>query len=97
MEYLAWGTLFHEKNLKPKISCPFKVHLKKKMYLFVNATTQRCPNKKLELFCLNIFSICHRCQQHLWCNLSCKYLCEFFENSQNGPHGILRGLGETDS
>jgi hypothetical protein len=23
------------------------------------------------------FSICHWCQGHRWCTLSCEYLCEF--------------------
>ncbi len=30
--------------------------------------------KQLKLFLLKIFSICHRCQQHRWCTLSCEYL-----------------------
>jgi hypothetical protein len=41
MEYLgAWGTLFHEKNLKSKISCktPFKV-VKNKFYIFTGASS----------------------------------------------------------
>ncbi len=36
---------------------------------------------------MKIFSIGHRCQLHRWCTLRCG----------NGPNGILRGLGETDS
>ena len=42
-----------------------KVNLKAKIYIYVNSTTQRCPNK---FFCLKIFSIC---------TLSREYLREF--------------------
>jgi hypothetical protein len=24
-------------------------------------------------------SICHKCQRHRWCTLSCEYLCEFLK------------------
>jgi hypothetical protein len=24
-----------------------------------------------------IATICHQCQRHRWCTLSCEYLCEF--------------------
>ncbi len=33
----------------------------------------------------------------LWSTLSCEYLREFSKKIRNGPNGILRGLGETDS
>jgi hypothetical protein len=26
---------------------------------------------------MKIFAICHRCQRHRWCTLSCEYLREF--------------------
>ncbi len=39
----------------------------KKMYLYVNSTPQRCPNKIIKTFL--IFSICYRCQRHRWCTL----------------------------
>jgi hypothetical protein len=44
-----------------------------------------------------IFSICHRCQRQPWCILSCECLRKFSKKIRNGPIGILRGLGETDS
>jgi hypothetical protein len=28
---------------------------------------------------LKIFAICHRCQRHRWCTLSCEYLREFLK------------------
>jgi hypothetical protein len=34
---------------------------------------------------------------HLWCTLNCEYFCEFSKKTLNGPNGILRSLGETDS
>ncbi len=54
-----------------------KVNLKAKIYIYVNSTTQRCPYKIIKIFCLKIFSICHRCRWHRWCTLSREYLREF--------------------
>jgi hypothetical protein len=54
-----------------------KVNLKAKIYIYVNSTTQRCPNKMIKNFLIEIFSICHRCQRHWWCTLSHEYLREF--------------------
>ncbi len=70
-----------------------KVNLRAKLYIHVNSSTQRCPNKLIKIFLIENFFICHRCQRHQWCTLNCKYLREF----RNGPNGILRGLEETDS
>jgi hypothetical protein len=47
--------------------------------MHVTWTTLRCPNKLNKLFGLKIFSICHWCQQHRWCTLSCKYVREFLK------------------
>ncbi len=54
-----------------------KVNLNAKIYMYVNSTTQRCPNKIIKIFLLEGFSICHRCRWHRWQTLSCEYLCEF--------------------
>jgi len=56
-----------------------KVNMKKKVYLYVNSTIQRCPNKIFKTFLFGDFSICHQCQRHRWCTLSCKYLLKFCE------------------
>jgi hypothetical protein len=56
-----------------------KLNLKAKSYKYVNSTTQRCPNKIIKIFRLKIFAICHRCQRHRWCTLSCEYLREFLK------------------
>jgi hypothetical protein len=42
--------------------------------MYVNPTTQRGVQK---IFSLKIFSICHQCQRHQWCTVSCEYLSEF--------------------
>ncbi len=49
---------------------------------------QRCPNKIIKIFCLETFSICHRCQQHR--TLSCENIREFpkkFETALMGYSG----------
>ncbi len=56
--------------------------LKEKIYIYVNSTTQSCPDKIIKFFWLKIFSICHLCQRHRWCTLSCEYLREFSKNLQ---------------
>ncbi len=54
-----------------------KVNLKEKIYIYVNSTNQKCPNKIIKIFLLEDFSICHRCLWHWWCTLSREYLREF--------------------
>jgi hypothetical protein len=54
-----------------------KVNLKAKIYIYVNSTIQRCPNKIIKFFRLKIFFICNRCPRHRWSTLSCEYLREF--------------------
>ncbi len=49
-----------------------KMNLKKKIYLYANCTTQKCPKETIKFFWLKIFSICH-----WWCTLSCECLREF--------------------
>ncbi len=70
-----------------------KVILKEKMYLYDISTTQRCSKKIIKTFLIEDFFICHRCQRHRWCTLSCTN----FRKIWNGPNSILRGLGESDS
>ncbi len=69
---------WHRGQIKGTISgCRhLKLNLKAKVYIYFNST-QRCINKLLKIFCLKIFSICHRCRWHRWCTLSCEYLREF--------------------
>ncbi len=69
-----------------------KVNLKAKLYIYVNSTTQRCPNKIIKIFLLEGFF--HR---HGWQTLSCEYLYEFSKKIRNGPNGIIKSMRETDS
>ncbi len=51
-----------------------KVNLKAKIYIYVNSSTQRCPNKISKIFLI----------EDRWCTLNLKYLREFskkFETS----------------
>ena len=45
----------------------------------------------------NVFAQISICQRHCWCTLSWEYLRELSKKIWNGPNGVLRGLGETDS
>ena len=74
-----------------------KVNLKAKIYLYVNSTSQRCPNNITKIFLIEDFFHLPAVSRHWWCTLSCEYLREFSKKNQNGPNGIFRGLGETDS
>ncbi len=74
-----------------------KVSLKKQIYLYVTLLPKGVQIKYLKLFWLKNFFICYWCQRHGWCTLSCKYLHKFLQKFWNGPNGILRSLGETDS
>jgi len=85
---------------KFSILCTFKMNFTEKNYLqyctvYVNSTTQRCSNKIFKTFLIADFFICHRCQRHLWCTLSCEYLCEFsnkFETALMENSGAWRKL-----
>jgi hypothetical protein len=44
-------------------------------------------------FWLKIFSICHRCQPHWWCTLSCEYLCNFSKKFETALIVYSEGLG----
>jgi hypothetical protein len=68
------------------------VNLKAKIYIYVNSTTQRCPNKIIKIFQLEGFF-------HLppVANLELRISPRIFEEIQNGPNGIIKSLGEIDS
>jgi hypothetical protein len=68
-----------------------KVNLKAKMYICVNSTIQRCPNKIIKIFLIEDFLIF----SFFLSTLSCEYL-RIFKKIRNGPNGILWGWGETD-
>jgi hypothetical protein len=70
-----------------------KVNLKAKIYIYVNSTIQRCPNKIFKIFLIKDFF-------HLSTtpvvNLELRITPRIFEQIRIGPNGILWGWGETD-
>ncbi len=73
-----------------------KVNLKAKIYIHVNSTTQRCPNKIIKIFLLEGFFHLPPVSLTLVANLELRISPRIFEKIRNGPYGT-RGLGETGS
>ncbi len=74
-----------------------KVNLKAKIYIYVNSTTQRCPNKIIKIFLLEGFFHLPPVSLTPVANLGLRISLRVLEKIRNGPNGIIRGLGETDS
>ncbi len=74
-----------------------KVNLKAKIYIYVNSTIQRCPNKIIKIFSDWRFFPFATSVNDTVANFELQISPQIFEKIQNGPYGILRGLGETDS
>ncbi len=74
-----------------------KVNLKAKIYIYVYSTTQRCPNKIIKIFLLEGFLHLAPVSLTPVANLELRISQRIFEKIQNGPNGIIRGLGDTDS
>jgi hypothetical protein len=74
-----------------------KVNLKAKIYIYVNSITQRCPNKMIKIFLLEGFFHLPPVSLTPVANLEPRISPRIFEKTRNGPIGIIRGLGETDS
>ncbi len=74
-----------------------KVNLKAKIYIHVNCTTRRCPNKIIKILLLEDFfhltpvSMTPLVHLEPWISL------RIFEKNWNSRNSILRCLGETDS
>jgi hypothetical protein len=73
-----------------------KVNLKAKMYIYVNSTIQRCPNKIIKIFLIKDFFHLPPVSTTLVVNLELRISLRIFEKIRNGPDGILWGWGETD-
>ncbi len=73
-----------------------KVNLKAKMYICVNSTIQRCPNKIINIFLFEDFSHLPPVSATPVVNLELRISQRIFEKIRNGPNGILWGWGETD-
>jgi hypothetical protein len=74
-----------------------QVNLKAKIYTYVNSTTQRCPNKILTIFQLEGFFLLPPVLLTPVATLELVISPRIFEKILNGPNGIIRCLGETDS
>ncbi len=73
-----------------------KLNLKAKMYICVNSTIQRCPNKIIKIFLIADFSHLPPVSTTPVVNLELRISPRIFEKIRNGPNGILWGWGETD-
>jgi hypothetical protein len=74
-----------------------KVNMKAKIYIYVNSTTQRCPNKIIKIFLLEGFFQLPPVLLTPVANLELRISPQIFEKIRNDPNGIIRRLGETDS
>jgi hypothetical protein len=74
-----------------------KLNLKAKIYIYVNSTTQRCPNKIIKIFQFEDFCHLPLVSATQVVHLELRISPRIFEKIRNGPNVILRGLGETDS
>ncbi len=74
-----------------------QVNLKAKIFIYVNSTTQRCPNKIIKIFLLEGFFHLSPVSLTPVANLELQISQRIFEKILNGPNSIIRGLGETGS
>ncbi len=57
----------------------------KKTFIYMLTLLPKGVQQIIKFFWLNIFSICHRCQRHRWCILSCEYLRAFLKKFETAP------------
>jgi hypothetical protein len=74
-----------------------KVNLKAKIDIYVNSTTQRCPNKIIKIFLLEGFFYLPPVLLTPVANLELRISPQIFKKIRNCPNGKIRGLGETGS
>jgi hypothetical protein len=67
------------------------MNLKKKIYLYANYTTQRCPKEVMKIFLIEDFFHFPPVSMTPVVHLK---LREFFAKIRNGHNGIIRGLGK---
>jgi hypothetical protein len=72
------------------------VNLKKKIYLYVNSTNQRCPNKIFKtLLIKDFFNLSPVSVTPVrWCTLSCEYLRKILKKFETALLGYSRGWGK---
>ncbi len=74
-----------------------KVNLKEKSYLYVDSTTQRCK-KIVKMFLIEDFFCLPPASTNTGgVHLELWISPRIFEKIWNGPNGVLRSMGETDS
>ncbi len=67
----------------------FKVNLKAKVYIYVNSTIQRCPNKIIKIFLIEDFFHLPPVSTTPVVNLQLRISPRIFEKIRNGPNGML--------
>ncbi len=93
-QYQRW----HRRQTMGLISgCRYlNVNLMAKMYICVNSTIQRCPNKLIKIFLIEDFSHLPPVSLTPVVNLELRISPRIFQKIRKGPNGILWGWGETD-
>jgi hypothetical protein len=74
-----------------------KVNLKAKIYIYVNSSTHMCPNKIIKIFLIEDFFHLPPVSTTTVVHFELQISKRIFEKIRNGPKGILRGYGETNS
>ncbi len=74
-----------------------KVTLKAKIDIYVNSSAQRCPNKIIKIYLIEDFLYLPPVSPTPVVHFELRISPQMFKKIQNGPNGIFRGLGETDS
>jgi hypothetical protein len=72
------------------------MNLKKKIYLYANSTTQRCPKETIKNFLIEDFFYLPPVSTTLLVHLELRISLRIFKIVHNGPNGLIRCLGETD-
>ncbi len=70
------------------------MNLKEKMYLYVNSTTQSCPNKIIKNFSDWRFFTTGANDTGAVVHLELQISLQIFEKMRRGPNGLLGRLGE---
>jgi hypothetical protein len=73
-----------------------KVNLKAKMYIYGYSAIQRCPNKIIKIFLIEVFFHLPPVSATPVVILELRISPRIFEKIRNGHNGILWGWGETD-
>ena len=73
------------------------MNLKKKIYLYANSTTQRCPKEIIKIFQIEDFFYLPPVSLAPVANLELRITPRILEKIWNDPNGIIRGLEKTDT